>query len=79
MNESQGIFQPETQLPLSLCHPPGAEQSLPRMCNREAPALADAFVHEQLSEEARRVPWRAAGRNFWRRRSVPRQLRKLQF
>lgn len=79
VNESQCIFQPKTQLPLWLCHPPGAEQSLPRMCHREAPALADAFVHEQLSEKARRVPWRTAGRDFWRRRSVPRQLGKLEF
>lgn len=54
------------------------QQILPGVCHREATTLADAFIHQQLSEEARRVPWRTARRNFWRCRSVPRQLGKLE-
>lgn len=53
-------------------------RSLPCVCHREATALADAFIHQQLSEEARRVPGRAARRNLWRRGSVPGQLGQLQ-
>lgn len=53
-------------------------RGLPCVRHGEAPALADAFIHQQLSEEAGRVPGRAARRNLWRRGSVPGELGQLQ-
>lgn len=59
-------------------NPGDARETLPCVCHREATALADAFIHQQLSEKAGRVPGRAARRNLWRRGSVPGQLGQLQ-
>lgn len=53
--------------------------ALPCMCHCKAPTLTDAFIYQQLSEKAWRVPWRTAGGNFWRGGSVPQHLGKLKF